>query len=710
MEHFTVDTELYQRDIDFTGTYKLDSTWYLHRMSGRPMVECMEYVESVMTGNSIFDTQDPRTLTLTKNKVGDREISEITFREYIQTAVMGEKILSPTLVTYENPGVNRSVLAEFTVENINERRAIKKEMFKANRDGDTALEKFKDKEQVAVKTSNNSLSGAYASPYTPVYLKSAHSTLTSTCRAATSYGNASNEKFLCGNRHYWDYPVVIANIIRIVSDTDYDRLNAMMTKFGIRNPTVDETMECIVYSTSLYLDHATELLKIRELVSKLTPPERSAFVYTGDMYHLAKYNDGVVRTFLDKLSTRVQDSKITVEETDAALKVLNDDQTALVSLLCAMHLNGGTVSEVKEKSTVDYLVIGATAVNVISVLDSYYDLIQTLWVTKHVPPSIASIPVSIRRGAITSDTDSTIFTVQDWVTWYSGHCGFDEKSMGIWYTTVYVACSLIVDILARMSANMGVERSELFRLKMKNEYSFPVFSLTSRAKHYYAYMSAREGNVFPKMKLEVKGVGLKDSNLPPEIMTSAHLMITDAMDTILRGEKLKINEILTKLADMERAIKESVMSGGYKYLASGQVKTPDSYKNPQSSPYIHYELWQEVFADKYGQSGEPNYATVKVSIEGKSKSQIATWIASMEDRDIATKMEAFLKRKGKTSIASLQLPEVNCGIHGVPPEVILAIDVRKLIHSTMNPFYIILESMGIMMNNDRHTRLVSDTH
>ena len=63
--------------------------------------------------------------------------------------------------------------------------------------------------------------------------------------------------------------------------------------------------------------------------------------------------------------------------------------------------------------------------------------------------------------------------------------------------------------MATISGNLGIDQSEITRMQMKNEYYFPVFALTSRAKHYFAYMAAQEGIVFEIMKSEIKGVALR---------------------------------------------------------------------------------------------------------------------------------------------------------------------------------------------------------
>lgn len=138
-------------------------------------------------------------------------------------------------------------------------------------------------------------------------------------------------------------------------------------------------------------------------------------------------------------------------------------------------------------------------------------MIKVLLVSDVMPSSVANLPNVIRRNAITSDTDSTIFTAQDWLRWYSGKISFEEQTVNIGHAVAFLTSASITHILAKMSANMGVAKDQLHQYQMKSEYYFPVFALTSRAKTYFAHVGAQEGQVFVEPDLEVKGSVLKGS-------------------------------------------------------------------------------------------------------------------------------------------------------------------------------------------------------
>lgn len=702
---FVLKPEEYGRDLGVLKHYVRDAATYLQRRTGRPFEDCMAFVSEQVKPGGEMGIEDPDVLSLTRNKYGDREKEVIKLSDYIRDVEQNDRIISPTMAVYHKPEDIPSIASEFISVNVEKRNVSKAQMFDAKVSGDKTLAQFKSNEQKSFKISNNSLSGAQASNGTILYNKSAHSSLTSTCRTATSYGNANNEKFLCGNRHYWSPEIVKGNIVSVINSTNFQELGQVLETYGIRHPTVEETMEVITYSTDLYWKNQTEVDIIRQLVEGLSDIERSAFVYTGDLYHLAKFNDELVRDFLGKLSTKATEP---VDDPDAYVRAMDSDLVAFVSLLCSKELAGRTIKELKEKSPEEYGILGATAKWISDVLAEYSPMIQALWRTNTLPASVAHIRSSIRRGVITSDTDSTIFTVQNWTEWYVGQIDFSEKSKAISYAVVYLATQTIAHILAMVSAGMGVRKDHMHTLSMKNEFAFPVFVLTSMAKHYFAYISAQEGNVFNEYDIEIKGVYLKDSNAPAHIMEEFNKALRWTMDSIIETGSVSVGELMKKVATMEKEVQKSIWGGDSFYLTGGQVKEPSAYANPTSSPYVFYEMWEAVFAPKYSAAPLPPYSAVKVSVDLNNQTKIKEWLSDLADPELAERMTRWLRDNNKTTITSMLLPRPIIELTGIPEEIISAMNIRKLIYSTVKPFYLLMESLGMYVINDNLTKLVSD--
>ena len=574
--------------------------------------------------------------------------------------------------------------------------------------GDKIAAANADGVQNSLKIKNNSLSGAHVSQGTILYNKSSHSTLTSTCRAAASYGNANNEKFLMGNRHYWCPDAVIANIVSVINHANLKQLEAVMQRYNLHYPSTDEAMKVIQYSTELYWRSDSSLLSIRQLVHGLSSLERAAFIYVGDFYHLAKFNPDFVRGFLKELSSK---ATVPAENPDPIVASMDGDLRAFVSMLCAHELQGQTIEDASEREDkTAYGIIAATIKNIEDTVTRYRDMIQVLWVSDTMPSDVALIPTIIRRSAITSDTDSTIFSVQFWTNWYVGKIDFSEESKAIMATMIYLASETIRHILAQLSANMGVARQHLSELQMKNEFAFPVFVPTSRAKHYFAYVSAQEGNVFKKMDVEIKGVALRSSAVPNIIMKKAKDLMLGIMDDVMAGKKISYREKLEYVASVERDIIRSIENRQFNYFSTSSIKTQDSYKTPYSSNFLHYEMWEEVFANKYGHTEPPPYVVVKVPLDAGSPAKLKKWLKDMKDPAIADAMRAWLEKRQRKDVTMLLLPLTVLTVSGIPEEIVKGIDTRGLVSGLCESFYLILESLGLYYKNKQLTRLASDAY
>jgi len=717
---FTKKPEEYTRNISIIEACRQDSVFYLQRTTGQPYEVCNAYVQSTTQFNGTFGVIDRELLCLTKKTPGNRKKEVITFTDYLDDVTTNKRIVSPTFAVYMNKQQQPSTISEFIEGNITNRAIAKKEMFLAESNGDNLLAAFKDLQQTSLKLNNNAMSGAHVSSSTILYNKSAHSTLTSTCRSATSYGNANNEKFIAGNRHYYNVEVVLANIVSISRLTDMQALKAVMIKYNLHKPTVQDVMDCVHYSTQFYWRDAAGMEQIHQLVAGLSVLERSAFLYVSDLHHLAKHNPEVVRQFLGDLSYKAHGP---IENPDGAVNGMDGDMKAFVSLLCAKDLKGHSIKQVRDGGEIkgvkfdpepaDYMTIAATAKNVMDTLEKYRDLIKALWVTDNMPGSIANIPNIMRRTAVVSDTDSTIFTVQEWTNWYVGKDDFSDTSLAIAWTVIYLASQLITHVLAKMSANLGIPVEYIHRIAMKNEYAFPVLSLTGRAKHYWAYVSAREGNVYHELEVELKGVALRNANVPPVIMKKMKALICQVMDAIMDRGNITVKEVLKTVVDVEWSIKNSVLNGGYEYMTRAQVKDAASYSAGEKAPnFAHYGMWNEVFAPKYGAVENPPYSAVKVSLDIRNKTELADWLSRIQDKDVAQRMGIWCGKNNKTNFTMVLLPESIMANRGIPPEIIEGVNIRKLIFSTMESYYLILESLGLFITKPDAgkaiTRLLSD--
>ncbi|MBB5409339.1 hypothetical protein HDG34_003280 [Paraburkholderia sp. HC6.4b] len=705
---FTLRADQYARDIDVLGHYVRQTVSYLTAMTGASRDECLRFVQSNLESDGTFAFQDPDVTYLQRNERGDRELRTGTLQAFLATTVAQRELIAPTFTTYLHPQVRESLLTGFIGANKVQRGVAKRAMFQARSDGNTLLEILKDNEQTNMKLASNACSGAHVSASTPLFNLSAHSTLTSNCRVTASYGSANNEKLLAGNRHYWSPDVVKNNITSIRLNTDYGALDAAMKRHGIRHPELEETMACILRSTHFYFRDPAHHRLIGQYVSQLTPAERSAFVYTGDLYHLRYYNDAVIRTFISRLASRIE---LVHPDPGTVLASASPEVIALAVQLCPQEMRGRKLDGVA--GTNAHGIVASTVINIQTVLDEYRDLIRAFFVTKNVPASVAAFPESIRRVALMGDTDSTLFTVQEWVIWFNdGRLGFDARSQAVAAVLVFLASMTVAHLLARMSANFGVEEQRLFDTVMKNEYRFVTFTPTPVAKHYYALIDCREGQLYTEPEAEIKGVHLKSSSAPPAVTARAKLLMIDIMKTVAHEEKLSIMKILGEISAIEHDIIDSIMKrSSCEYFRIGQIKPAGAYTlPPERSVYAHYLFWNATFGMKYGMAGTPPYTAIKIPVDMGSPARIKAWLTAMADQELAARLGAWLASHGRSSLTTFYVPEEAIHAGGVPREILERVAIRKLVKDTMKTFYLVLESLGVAMENRQITRLVSDDY
>lgn len=708
MSVFLRELEEYERGIDVISGYFVQTKLYLKLRSGFNDDERIaKWLRVQFAPGGRFELIAPRVkIGIRDPKTGDRKPAVTDMATLLKLIRDKQLIVSPSMTIYTPAHIKRSLLSEFIDENIKKRGKVKDEMFAAQAAKNEVLARNKENEQNSLKQRNNGLSGAHSSPFTILFNKSTHSSLTSTCRSATSYGNANNEKLLSGSRHYWAPGIVTNNILSTCTLTNFEEFEACLTMYNMHLPTVKETMECITYSTDLFWRNGWALDQIEGMVKNLTPVQRAAFVYIGDFYHVAKYNPVLMRTLLSEFITRPTEP---LEDYASVKSSIDGDTKVLLSLMFADYIGASNLKDTEKRSPDKFKLIMAGAKKLYADINKWLPFFRAILYTRNVPASIARLPNTIRRVSLVSDTDSTMATTQWWSDWYCGEGTVGREADAVGDTMTYFAVQNISHMLARMSANIGVARDQTFRYAMKNEYKFAAFTLTSKAKHYFSVITSREGNLYEDPELEVKGVALRTSNIPPLIMKEFKKMIKNISMTVMNGGKVQLFPLMRRIAQIEDSIVESVYSGDFKYLKTGNIKDREGYTKPESSNYVYHEMWEQVFAPKYGSVGTPPYSVVRLSVDLHNKTSVNRWLDGMEDQALANRMRKFLAAKsGGTTFTQFLVPDVIAVAQGLPQEMLDIVDYRKIIFSSVEPYYHVLESLGVYAIDKNRTRLLSD--
>lgn len=704
---FIKPIDQYQREYDFRNIAVDDLTVFLAKQRNIDEQVARQYIESKIAKNGTFELKDPKVAYLRRKPNGDRVMEETTLLDYVNDKIEQNLIIAPNMTIYLRPEQKKSILAEYIQANMKLRKADKKLMFNHRMRKEYQQEAYFKTMQESRKVKNNSLSGMHASPSTIGFNKSSHSSLTSLCRCATSYANASNEKFLGGMRHYYAPTVLWNHLLTSIRSCDHKHIDNVIAKYNLHYPSTEEVMKCIFYSTHHYWRSPKELSRVQNFVDKMSPAEKAGFVYVGDFYHFDIYNSDFVREFLAEMSYMDTSPCPNAKE---VIDGLDDNYTAIASLLSAPLIKGILLQDAEKDKPEAYQTVASTALHMKATMKKYDDFIKAFLTQPYLPHSVAAFPSSVRKSVPTSDTDSTIFTTQHWANKYGGEA-FSHSAMSVTYIIVFFISGMIQNTLLMYSANLGISRDQLMQIEMKNEYIFPVYVLTNLAKHYFAYISAGEGNVYDELKTERKGVNLRSSNAPRFVNDKAGDFMETIMKIVLMGEKWNKDDALGIVYDMEKQIEEDILNGGSRFMNSLNVKDSDSYKQGDDATAVQgHTLWNRYFAKKYDPAPTPPYRAIKVSVMLPNKTAVARWLDSIQDPSMREGLREWVTTNDKKSISLFRLPKPNITANGIPEELRNIIDIRGIIRQVMKPFYLVLESLGIYITNKRGTRILIDEH
>ena len=694
---FLKPIDYYKRDINPIGQYVEQNSFYISKMLNKPRdIIKQSLINKIKNGD--IKLRDPLVHHFERNEFGDRYKTETKLNTYINKIVKNKSIVAPSFTIYLSKSEKPSLIAEFNKDNVKKRSIVKKLSQQAKAAGDLLTSILRNNDQINYKTYNNSTSGSFASEGSILCNPSAHSTLTSTTRTVSSLSNAVNEKIISGNRHYFNPNITLNNLISIVYNTDRESLSNVINKYKLTYPTAEHVVECVKYSSDLYWRDKLSFNKIYDFINKLDPVERAAIVYTSDLYHIRKYNEEFIKVFLSKLSR-----KILNKEYGDPISIIRGHDESIVNFVhqvCVREVKG--IGKKYEKLNKEQLnILAGTADNIKDVILEYKDFIDVIFLSRNIPASTANLPHMVRRTVVTSDTDSTLFSTDEYVKWYFGDYIFTDESFAVASSVAFISTQCIAHVLAMVSANMGVDESDLFTLSMKPEYSFPVFVPTSVAKHYYTIKTIQEGNVYEEPEIEIKGVHLKNSALPKHITEEMEKKMHRILLDIYGNNKISLKDELNIVLEKERKIIESVTNKETIYFKQSNINAPEGYKlSEDRSPYQFHRLWLDVFEPKYGGIEKPQYTVLKIPTTLNNRTAIKRWLESIEDKDFANRMKLWLVKNNKNMLNTILMNASYIKAYGIPEEIKPIVNIEKIVLELTMGDRMILETLGYFPKED----------
>jgi len=694
---FYKETKEYTNKLDPVNAYIKQLTQYIKVKKNISDSEAKEKAIKILKEHF-----KDRTVTyFERDETGDRRVERNSLLNYINRNLKDKNIMAPTFTTYINSKKEKSILSEFIFVNVKKRAIAKKESQKAKAEGNTELAEAKNNEQNMMKIYNNSLSGAFAQEACILNNPTSHSTLTSITRTITSLSNASNEKLIAGNRYYPRPIDVLNNIVYISTYCKEDEIKNVIDKFNLYIPTVQDTVDVLKYSSNLYFkDHNYYVKHIYPYLEKLSPYQLAAICYIGDMFHLRKYNSDFIKNLLASIIKPIYKED---NSPDVIVKLREIDDSILIFAHNLFYNDIKGYGKDYEKMHKDGLASNLlyTCYHIEETLNKYKQFFNCFFMSDIITSNSFRLKHMLRRTVVLSDTDSTCFTLDDWIKWYKGDFIINAETIALAGCVSFIASQTIIHQLAILSRNMNVSDEDLHTLAMKNEFLWLVHVPAEVSKHYFAYTVIQEGNIFKKPDIEIKGVHLKNSATPSFLIDDAKKLMVEILDTVSNNKKIKITKVINRIKDIEQMIKDSVLSGESLFLKNAKIKEPEAYAlSPDKSPYARHVFWKEVFEPKYGKIQDPPYDAIKIPTTITSRPKLREWFSSIKDEEFLNRLTKWVEKNKKVSLPTVFLNKVYVNSNGVPKELLDVIDIKRIILDTTIQHRTILETLGVVLYSD----------
>lgn len=631
---------------------------------------------------------------------GNVKYDTTSLKAYIDYVKNKDYIMAPSFTVYFDPKTKRSLHSGFAVDNTKERSVHKKEAFNNRTDGNMVEFKKHYTLQSSLKIFNNSLSGAYLAGGSVLFNPSAHYTLTSVVRGMAGVGNSLSESMITGTRHYRSPDIVTSHMLAMIDNIDMNNFKMLVDKYKLYLPTPDEVMEHIVIKNiKRYWSNTKEELKIFKLLKNMSAFERAIVTYVNDLYHLAFFNDKLIRDMVGVTINTTSTDNVVADKRQY-LKELPGWASNLMIHANMNILTGQKIDYGKlEESVINTLFISGS--NIIKGFASLDDLINALFLTDVYTTSVAYVKDMVRDSIVLSDTDSTCATYQNWSEWWTGKLVVNKETIGVATTIMTIVTKSLGHYVQQLGLNMNVSAEKASILQMKNEFFWDVFANTDVSKHYYSMVKIQEGNVLSGVELEKKGVHLIASKIYEYVRGFANDLMINILQTIGRGEEMSMLDILNKVADVEQKIIDLVKSGDTNIFNNAKIKNANTYKlEAAKSPYINHMLWEEVFSAKYGNAPEPEYMALKIPTKIGNKKDMDRFVDNIKDAVVKDKFRTFLDKYDKETMKTFILPKAILNSNGLPKELLSIINTDKIVKDNCNVLYIILSSLGYYIKPD----------
>jgi hypothetical protein len=657
--------------------------------------------------------RSPEVEVIIHKSEGNSEKKTMRLDHYIRD-VIKDNNLSPSGTCYMPVSRRESFLRLSIDGKVKERSAFKKLYLDYESRGMSRESQYYNQNQANAKIFNNAIAGGMKITQFILGCKAGFNAITSSGRMSVKQGYSFIERAVNGNIYLPTTDDAISYVINHIRHI-HPEFPLLIENNVLYIPTHNDVMRFLLSNVENYTANINPG-SLGTIVAGLTDVERSFVFYAGCFNNLCRFNESIMRTWIDSCFAPSDLDKSVYQDIDIKeIKTFRDDVVACVLSTNYKRLGRKPDSKDKWNSPRDAAINNPEGLKEFIYCCRIF--VQQFETLLHILKPILQIQTTFarlifqdrmaRRTVPLSDTDSNIFSTQELIRWKRSKIDFTQESYEMNAIVTFLLSQSLEHVFARLSAGFGAEGKDVFRISMKNEFLYPIMIVTALAKHYLAIATMQEGSLLPNPRKDIKGVGFRSSAYP-KIITKGFVEYVEKLFAIIeKAEPVRAGFILSHIAGVEQTIYNSVMNRESDYLQTVSIKPEEEYANSESSPYFYHNLWKAVFSEDYGEMVVPNKC-YKIPLKGGKRflktPELMDAIKASHPQ-IYDRLIAFMDTTDSRDITYLLIPPFKGKIHPLFLEIM---DIRSHISSVMAGYYHLLDALGIGTNDIRVNGLVSD--
>lgn len=620
------------------------------------------------------------------------------------TTKYSDKVITPSGSVYMPADEHQAMIPDMLKDLVSERDVFKGKQLIAKAAGrKREASQFKSK-QTSNKIFANAVPGGMGSEYCLFFDLGGYNAVTSAGRMLIASSYTLEEQLLYGNFQFENPRAVVNHLILLTRHMPpAEQIFRTMSMFRMKQPTKQQLIDWLLKCMSVYGRFSiAEQTPIHQFVNTMNEAEVAFVYYYQNLDHIIWEHASFFKGLLARLFDTEQ-----YPERECPPSMINqidkDLITALTIQLCnTTILNGIKPSDLAEKAPEKlsrFLSIASGMQERIGKMQLIFDTFVNIPI---VYPNLNRRKNMLRKSTVLSDTDSIIFTLLKWVTWYTDRYGVTTEAYQILSLVIYWLTKSIAPVLFNYSVSRGATGDGRYIMRMKNEFLYLALELFEQKKHYAGIYSVQEGYILPEPVIDIKGVNLKGSTMCVESRDFAETFVNEYILLPAAHEELSPSAIIGTVVNRENEIRDSIERGETTFCKMGSIRLGEEYdENAGTNSYQYIIAWNEVFGDKYGAVQPPGKFTI-VEVAEKLKED---YLNSLE-KDIRDKMLAYKEKYGKFP----KYYALNPMINKIPEELISILDIRTLIHHNVKPLHMMLEGLNLCLGMRDRNLLFSDIY